>query len=139
MSAENGADINARVTDRAHARCEYCRMHQSLQGATFHIEHILPRSAGGSDTLDNLALACPRCNLKKSNRVSAVDPETGQSVPFFHPRKDRRSEHFDWADHMVVSMTSVGRATLAALDLNHPRRILIRRAEAIFGLFPPAG
>jgi HNH endonuclease len=138
MSAENGADVNTRVADRAQGRCEYCRMHQSLQGATFHVEHIIPRSAGGSDSLDNFALACPGCNLKKSNRVSAVDPETGQSVPFFHPRQDQWSEHFDWAGQHVVPKTAVGRATLAALDLNHPRRILVRQAEAKFGLFPPA-
>jgi len=31
----------------------------------------------------------------------------------------------------------VGRATLLALNLNHPRRVLIRQAEELFGLFPP--
>ena len=35
------------VSTRAGDRCEYCRMHQSLQGATFHVEHIVPRSRGG--------------------------------------------------------------------------------------------
>ena len=29
------------------------------------------------------------------------------------------------------------RATIAALDLNGPRRIRIRQAEQVFGLFPP--
>ena len=47
------------VEARAKQRCEYCRMHQALQGATFHVEHILPTSAGGSDELSNLAWACP--------------------------------------------------------------------------------
>lgn len=50
-------------------RCEYCQMHQSLQGATFHLEHAVPRSAGGTDELDNLALACPSCNLHKADRT----------------------------------------------------------------------
>ena len=70
----------ARVRDeeaRAGQRCEYCRMHQSLQGATFHVEHITPTAAGGSDEVANLAWACPSCNLKKSNRQTIVDPETG--------------------------------------------------------------
>lgn len=31
----------ARVRRRAQGRCEYCRMSQALQGATFHIEHII--------------------------------------------------------------------------------------------------
>jgi hypothetical protein len=31
----------------------------------------------------------------------------------------------------------IGRATVFALDLNHPRRLLIREAEELFDLFPP--
>ena len=30
-------EIERRVAMRAVGRCEYCRMHQSLQGATFHV------------------------------------------------------------------------------------------------------
>ena len=32
---------------------------------------------------------------------------------------------------------SIGRATLRALDFNNARRLKIREAEAMFGLFPP--
>ena len=59
--------IVAEVEQRAAGRCEYCRMHQSLQGATFHVEHIVPTVLGGSSTLSNLAWACPGCNLQKSD------------------------------------------------------------------------
>lgn len=45
------------VRERAAGRCQYCLMHQSLQGATFHIEHIIPQAKGGSSELPNLALA----------------------------------------------------------------------------------
>src|SRR5436305_14229547 len=76
------------VEARAGQRCEYCRMHQALQGATFHVEHIVPSSTGGSDELTNLAWACPSCNLKKSNRLSAIDPDTEAEVPLFNPRTD---------------------------------------------------
>jgi 5-methylcytosine-specific restriction endonuclease McrA len=60
-------------------------MHQSLQGATFHVEHITPEAHGGLTELNNLALACPSCNLKKSDRETAADPLTKKSVPLFHP------------------------------------------------------
>ena len=33
-------DLLELVRARAGDRCEYCRMHQSLQGATFHVEHV---------------------------------------------------------------------------------------------------
>ena len=32
------------------------------------VEHIVPRTAGGSDELANLALACARCNHEKGKR-----------------------------------------------------------------------
>jgi hypothetical protein len=105
-------------------------MHQSLQGATFHIEHIVPRSAAGLDISENLALACPSCNLGKSNRMLVVDPETGHEVALFNPRTQRWDDHLAWGmDRQIVALTATGRATIAALDFNHPRRLRIREAK----------
>jgi HNH endonuclease len=86
-------DIQRHVETRAAGRCEYCRMHQSLQGATFHVEHVVPQSRGGHFQHDNLAWACPSCNLHKANRVEVVDPDTGDQVPLFNPRADPWDEH----------------------------------------------
>ena len=110
---------------------------QEYDPLPFHIEHITPQSAGGSDTLDNLALARPGCNLGKSNRTTVPDPGTETPVPLFNPRTQRWADHFAWAERRVVGRTPVGRATVAALNLNHPRRVLIREAEEGFDLFPP--
>jgi len=33
------------------------------------IDHVLPRSRGGGDELDNLVLCCHGCNASKSNRT----------------------------------------------------------------------
>lgn len=131
------ADVAELVAARAADRCEYCRMHQSLQGATFHIEHIVPQSAGGSDDPENLCLACPSCNLHKSNRRSAPDPETGREAALFDPRNQQWGEHFMWDGYRVVGRTPTGRATATALEMNHSRRLRVREAEANFDLFPP--
>jgi hypothetical protein len=113
-------------------------MHQSLQGATFHVEHVVPQSAGGAATLDNLVLACPSCNLAKSDRVSARDSATNLDAPLFNPRTDRWADHFTWDESWrIVGLTPTGRATVVALDLNHWRRVRIREAEEWFELFPP--
>ncbi len=122
---------------RAGGRCEYCRMHQSLQGATFHVEHIRPRAEGGSDDLDNLAWACPGCNLKKSNRQTIIDADTGAFVPLFHPRLQNWSEHFAWNGYILTGLTPAGRSLIVAFELNSERRQMIRRGEEQFGLFPP--
>jgi hypothetical protein len=112
-------------------------MHQELQGAVFHVEHIVPRKLGGSDELDNLAWACPGCNLAKTSRVRLRDPLTGQEAPVFHPRQDRWADHFTWQGYELVGVTPMGRALVAAFDLNHARRLRVRQVEAHFGLFPP--
>ncbi|MEM7013549.1 MAG: HNH endonuclease signature motif containing protein [Verrucomicrobiota bacterium] len=131
------ADVEILVRNRAEDRCQYCRMHQSLQGATFHIEHVIPVSAGGASDESNLVLACPSCNLHKSSRTQAVDPESGESVRLFHPLLDSWSEHFEFRQSRLAGLTAIGRGTVQALKLNHPRRLKIREAESMFGLFPP--
>ena len=130
------AALERLVRQRAGGRCEYCRMHQALQGASFHVEHVIAKARGGSDEEDNLAWACPSCNLKKSDLVSGRDPETGTVVPLFNPRRDAWEEHFRWEGYCLVGQTAIGRSLIALFDLNSPRRQLIREAEEHFGLFP---
>lgn len=112
-------------------------MHESLQGATFHIEHIIPRCKAGPSNLENLALACPGCNLRKADRISAIDPATGLEVPLFHPVRQRWPEHFRFVGYQIEGLTEAGRATVTALDVNHPRRQHIRKVEETFGLYLP--
>jgi hypothetical protein len=112
-------------------------MHQSLQGSIFHVEHILPSSQGGATALENLAWACPACNSSKSDRIRAIDPSDGTQVEFYHPRNCAWSDHFRWDGYRIDGLTAIGRATIAILDLNSARRLLIRQAEEVFDLFPP--
>jgi len=81
---------------------------------------------------DNLALACPSCNLHKSDHIESQDPETGQRAPLFHPRQDDWDEHFRFDRLRIMGITPVGRATAELLDFNSERRLLIRRIERSF-------
>lgn len=125
------------VRDRAGDRCEYCRMHQALQGATFHVEHIRPRSRGGTSDLHNLAWSCPGCNLRKSDRIDAPDPENAAFVPLFHPRNGLWAEHFRWDGPFLYGRTPCGRATVETLGAQPSQALKIREAEGMFDLFPP--
>jgi hypothetical protein len=129
-------ELASLVEQRAAGRCEYCRMHQALQGATFHVEHILPSARGGVTVPENLAWAWPGCNLRKSDRTESFDPDTGSLAPLFNPRTQVWLEHFQFMDRQIIGLTPTGRGTVALLDLNHPRRLLVRQAEEVFGLFP---
>src|ERR1700752_5332152 len=89
------------VVERAGNRCEYCQLSQLGQEATFHIDHVIPRAAGGPTTTDNLALACVACSLRKWARQTATDPETGGEVPLFNPRTQAWTDHFRWEGETV--------------------------------------
>jgi 5-methylcytosine-specific restriction endonuclease McrA len=50
---------------RDHGRCQYCG------GPAESIDHVLPRSRGGTHTWDNVVAACRRCNGRKQDRLLA--------------------------------------------------------------------
>jgi 5-methylcytosine-specific restriction endonuclease McrA len=91
----------AQVNERAGFRCEYCHLPTRGQVATFPIDHITPRAAGGTNELDNLALTCPHCNAHKWTASDAPDPVTGARVPLFNPRADAWAAHFAWSVETV--------------------------------------
>ena len=135
------SDIPRRLTElvvhRARDRCEYCGLSQEGQEATFHADHVIPRAANGPTTVENLALACVSCSLRKGMKQEIVDPETGETVPFFNPRIEIWADHFRWDEERVVPLTPTGRATVAALSLNRAVILSIRREEAERGRHPP--
>jgi hypothetical protein len=112
------------VRQRAQFRCEYCHYPELLSSAPLSIDHIQPQSLGGSNELNNLALACRRCNERRYNFTTGVDPETGVEVPLFNPRQQVWSDHFLWsADALkIIGITPSARATCNRLDLNDERR-----------------
>lgn len=34
----------------------------------YHVDHYIPLSKGGDHSLENIVIACPRCNLRKSDK-----------------------------------------------------------------------
>lgn len=126
-------DLGAAVRRRAGNRCEYYHLPQDAFRRPFHIEHIIAKQHGGETQLENLALACWYCNLKKGPNLAGIDPESGNTVALFNPRTD------DWADHFALSLwstgapsieikgrTSTGRATLRVLGMNDEMRRVLR-------------
>ena len=93
---------------------------------------------GGSNEEENLALGCPHCNAQKGKTSEAVDPLSGESVSYFNPRVHVWEEHFRWSSAEVgilLGLTLIGRATIAGLELNHPKMIELRSLLAQLGLF----
>jgi 5-methylcytosine-specific restriction endonuclease McrA len=80
------AQLRQQIITVADYRCEYCKSSSRLTGTPLVMEHILPRSLGGTDDLENLAASCYRCNEFKGAKTHAVDPDTNQLVELFNPR-----------------------------------------------------
>lgn len=103
------------------------------------MEHILPRSLGGTDERNNLAASCYRCNEFKGAKTHVTDLESGQLVPLFNPRNQYWADHFTWVNGgtHVVGMTPIGRATVIALRLNNENVVEARAIWIEFGWHPP--
>jgi hypothetical protein len=131
-------ETKRQVDLRAHHCCEYCKSSRNYAAHTFHIEHIIPISAGGKTSLDNLALACANCNGSKSNRMQATDPVSKTTVDLFHPRQQEWNRHFAWsADFLeIIGTTPTGRATVETLKLNRQEVVNLRRALRKVGIHP---
>lgn len=66
------------------------------------LDHILPLAVGGSSRLENLCLACYRCNACKGSRTEGPDPAAGQMTPLFDPRRDVWAAHCTWQGDQVT-------------------------------------
>jgi HNH endonuclease len=131
--------IQQQVRNRANYLCEFCHANEQWQYVRFTVDHVIPVSLGGSDNSDNLTLACFHCNRRKTNRLTAIDLQSQTEVPLFNPRQDSWPEHFIWSvDGLsIVGISTIGRATVAALLLNRERVISIRAADLEIGRHPP--
>lgn len=62
-----GYEVREYLLEKWHRRCVYC----SMANVPLEIEHIVPKSRGGSDRISNLTLACRACNLRKGSQTAA--------------------------------------------------------------------
>jgi 5-methylcytosine-specific restriction endonuclease McrA len=68
-----------RVFMRDGRQCRYCGSDEE----PLHIDHIIPRKAGGTHDLDNLQVLCKSCNLRKSSKHEGVFLAQTATPPVF--------------------------------------------------------
>jgi 5-methylcytosine-specific restriction endonuclease McrA len=66
--------------------CQYCGMRGER---LMTVDHVIPRSRGGTSTWENLVCACMRCNNRKNNRTPN---EANMSLQ----RKPRQPKYIPW-------------------------------------------
>ena len=131
--------LRQKVAAKARHRCGYCLTSETITGMPLDVEHIRPEALGGPTIEENLWMACSVCNNFKGERINALDPVSGEVVALFNPRRHIWTEHFAWSSpgDEVMGLTSTGRATVIALQLNRELLVEARRIWVGAGLHPP--
>jgi 5-methylcytosine-specific restriction endonuclease McrA len=80
-----GSRRRAAILRRDGDRCHFCG--QRLLAAECTIEHLIPRSRGGSDRLDNQALSCRSCNQLKGQMTEQELIQWAHAVVAVHPER----------------------------------------------------
>ena len=132
--------LRRQVIEEARHRCEYCKTSSRLTGTPLIIEHIFPKSLGGSDDRSNLAASCYRCNEFKGAKTDAIEPETKQLVPLFNPRTQSWTDHFVCGNGgtQMIGLTPTSKVTVIALRLNNDNLVEARAIWIEFGWHPPS-
>ncbi len=118
--------LRRQVIQRAGNRCEYCLLPAEVAFFPHEVDHIVAEKHGGATEIENLALACWRCNRHKGTDLTSFDPQTRQLSPLFNPRTQLWSEHFAYEGERIVGLTSEGRTTVNLLQLNSEARLIER-------------
>jgi len=134
-----GAELRHLVAARANHLCEYCLLHEEDTYFGCEVDHVVSRKHGGLTEEDNLAYACALCNRNKGSDLGSLEPDTGELVRFYNPRRDRWTDHFRLADDgvTIAPLTPIGRVTVRILGLNLNDRLLERTELREIGRYPP--
>ena len=92
---------------RDHQTCQYC----GSRDQPLSIDHVVPRSRGGSDTWENVTTACLSCNVRKGNRtpkeasmpLHRAPHRPLSSFSFEASRHIHSGRHSEWSKYVIGS------------------------------------
>lgn len=94
--------IRFEVFKRDSFTCQYCG--KAAPDVILHVDHIEPRSKGGSDDIINLVTSCRDCNLGKSNRKlddDAVIKQRKRQLDELQERREQLEMMMDWQRSLI--------------------------------------
>ncbi|WP_442938034.1 HNH endonuclease [Nostoc sp.] len=78
MNTRQKRNKKQQLLDLYGSECWWCR--QNLLTEYLTIDHLLPKSRGGSDSLENLRFSCFSCNNSRGN---SLYPPSSRSINYF--------------------------------------------------------
>ena len=115
------------VEERSNHRCEYCLLPTGVSFFSHEVDHVISEKHGGTTDINNLAIACWRCNRYKGTDLGSFDPQTGAFSLLFNPRKQQWTKHFVFEETRIRGLTAEGRTTVKLLQLNKDERLAERQ------------
>jgi 5-methylcytosine-specific restriction endonuclease McrA len=100
----HGYEVREYLLEKWGRKCAYC----GRENVPLQVEHIVPKSRGGSNRVSNLTLSCGPCNQKKGSRT-AVEfgyPQVQQQVK--RPLRDTAAVNSTrWAIYRALTATGL--------------------------------
>jgi 5-methylcytosine-specific restriction endonuclease McrA len=91
-------------------RCQYCG--NSFSRAELNLDHVVPRSRGGTTSWENVVCSCVGCNLRKGGRtpeeagMHLLRPPGRPRWSPFHRLGSRRPMHLEWSPFLSLADAS---------------------------------
>ncbi|MFY0629661.1 MAG: HNH endonuclease [Flavobacteriaceae bacterium] len=117
----NIKEVKDALRSESKSKCMYC---ESMVGhITYeHIEHIKPKAKSKFPQLtfdySNLGLACPKCNMNKSDTYDVA-------TPFIDPYNDNPKTHFTAIGAFIWAKSGDDRAKLSEIEIDLNRAELL--------------
>jgi 5-methylcytosine-specific restriction endonuclease McrA len=85
--------------------CQYC----GYSGEKLSVDHVVPRSRGGTDSWENVTTACLSCNVRKGNRTPReagmvllrAPHRPASGLGYEATRHLRAGRHHEWAKYLI--------------------------------------
>lgn len=95
-AARDRLELKERLSEAQNHRCCFCGVRMGYFGdwqrqPTF--EHVLARSRGGSDHIDNLVISCSKCNSERGDGLRKLMDELGAIKQRLHNMSDYLYSH----------------------------------------------
>lgn len=120
-----GYEVREYLLEKWGRRCAYCGRHD----IPLQVEHIVPKSRGGSSRISNLTMACAWCNQQKNNQTAAEFGYPAIQAQARRPLRDAammnatrwRLYHQLKATGLPVEEGSGGRTKMQRIQLGFPK------------------